>query len=132
MCCCTVSDIILYIIAFFVPPVAVMLRAGLCSSDFLLNLLLTLLGFLPGMVHAFYYIAITSPLRRDTEYAYFYQQGWIDHERQTPRNGPRQEPIANASHSEQTPLLEGAPVTHVPHTGGKMEPSAPPPYAELP
>lgn len=132
MCCCTVSDIILYVIAFFIPPVAVLLRAGFCSSDFLLNVLLTLLGVVPGMLHAFYFIAVTSPLRRDAEYAYFYQQGWVDHERQAPRRAENQQPSVQNLPDTQTPLLQGQPVSHVPHTGGKMEPSAPPPYAELP
>lgn len=83
MCCiiCSVSDCILYVVAVIFPPVAVLLRSGFCSSDLLLNVLLTLLGFVPGLIHAFYYITVTSPLRRDSEYAYFYQQGWIDRER---------------------------------------------------
>lgn len=132
MCCCTVSDIILYIIAFFVPPVAVLLRAGFCSSDFLLNVLLTLLGFLPGMLHAFYFIASTSPLRRDAEYAYFYQQGWVDHERQAPRRSENQQQAAESAPSTQTPLLQGQPILHSAHSGGKVESPAPPPYAEMP
>ncbi|CCD22389.1 Sna4p NDAI_0A02310 [Naumovozyma dairenensis CBS 421] len=78
--CCTVSDFILYILALFFPPVAVLIRSGFWSSDFFLNVILTLLGFMPGLVHAFYYITITSPLRRSEEY-YFYQQGWVDNER---------------------------------------------------
>jgi uncharacterized membrane protein YqaE (UPF0057 family) len=36
-----------------VPPVGVFLVAG-CGMDLLINLCLTLLGFLPGHVHAFY------------------------------------------------------------------------------
>lgn len=79
--CCTVSDFILYLVAIIFPPVAVVLRSGVCSSDFLLNILLTLFGFLPGMIHAFYYITITSPLRRDGEFHYYYEQGWSDGQR---------------------------------------------------
>lgn len=137
-CCCTVSDLILYVIAFFFPPVAVLLRSGICSSDLLLNVLLTLLGFVPGMIHAFYYITITSPLRRDAEYVYFYQQGWADNERQAgasgSRGGPQQQPPINEGYGAiQTPLLQGQTNPHVPPTGSKMEPTpAPPPYSELP
>ncbi|UOB17600.1 YqaE/Pmp3 family membrane protein [Abyssalbus ytuae] len=41
------------ILAIFIPPLAVALRFGL-SSAFWINLLLTLLGGLPGIIHAFY------------------------------------------------------------------------------
>jgi len=41
------------ILAIFLPPVAVALRKGL-SSDFWINLILTLLGGIPGMIHAFW------------------------------------------------------------------------------
>lgn len=40
------------ILALFIPPLAVALRKGL-SGTFLLNLLLTLLGIIPGIIHAF-------------------------------------------------------------------------------
>ncbi|AAS51204.1 ACL024Wp [Eremothecium gossypii ATCC 10895] len=64
MCCgCTCSDCILYFLGFLIPPVAVLLRSGCFSLDLLLNTILTCLGVLPGIVHAFYYIHITSPLR---------------------------------------------------------------------
>lgn len=132
--CCTVSDFILYIVAFFFPPAAVLLRSGPCSSDFLLNVLLTLLGFLPGMLHAFYYITITSPLR-NAEYVYYYQQGWVDSERnvpsnrpqnsQTPQNRPQQGSSAgNVYPSVETPLLQGA----APHDNKQSLVESPPPY----
>lgn len=41
------------LLAIFIPPVAVAMRYGL-SSAFWINLLLTFLGGLPGMIHAFY------------------------------------------------------------------------------
>ncbi|KAG0667426.1 hypothetical protein C6P44_000156 [Monosporozyma unispora] len=44
-------------IAIFVPPIAVWLKRGLCSKDFLINLLLFLLGFIPGLIHALYIIS---------------------------------------------------------------------------
>lgn len=44
------------ILAIFLPPVAVALRFGL-TGKFWLNLLLTLLGGLPGMIHAFYVLS---------------------------------------------------------------------------
>ncbi len=45
--------IIEIILAIFLPPVAVALHSGL-SSAFWINLLLTLLGYIPGVIHAFY------------------------------------------------------------------------------
>lgn len=48
-------DIIRIIIAIFLPPVAVLTQVGL-GKHFWINLLLTLLGWLPGVIHAFYVI----------------------------------------------------------------------------
>jgi uncharacterized membrane protein YqaE (UPF0057 family) len=45
--------IIEIILAIFIPPLAVALRYGL-SSAFWINLLLTILGLVPGKIHAFY------------------------------------------------------------------------------
>jgi len=41
------------ILTLLIPPVAVALRYGL-SSAFWINLLLTILGIVPGIIHAFY------------------------------------------------------------------------------
>jgi len=46
-------SILQIILAIFLPPVAVALRYGL-SSAFWINLLLTILGIVPGVIHAFY------------------------------------------------------------------------------
>ena len=51
----TVGDPIKLIAAFFIPPLGVFLEVGL-SGAFWLNVLLTLLFWLPGMIHAFYII----------------------------------------------------------------------------
>jgi len=48
-------DIIKILLAIFLPPVAAFLQVGL-SVHFFLNILLTLLGGLPGMVHALWLI----------------------------------------------------------------------------
>lgn len=44
------------ILAIFLPPVAAFLQVGL-SVHFFLNILLTLLGGLPGMIHALWLVA---------------------------------------------------------------------------
>lgn len=51
-----IGDIIKLIIALFLPPVAVLLEVGL-TMHFWLNIVLTLLGGIPGMIHALYIVA---------------------------------------------------------------------------
>ncbi|EPQ28817.1 uncharacterized protein PFL1_03620 [Pseudozyma flocculosa PF-1] len=49
------SDIILILLAIFFPPAAVAFLTG-CSCDLIINILLTILGVLPGTIHAFWLI----------------------------------------------------------------------------
>ena len=49
-------DLIRIIIAILLPPVGVFLQVGF-GGDFWLNILLTLLGYVPGLVHAIWVIA---------------------------------------------------------------------------
>ncbi|KAL9631962.1 MAG: hypothetical protein Q9204_003991 [Flavoplaca sp. TL-2023a] len=51
----TASDIIKIIFAIFLPPVGVALEKGI-GSDFCINVLLTILGYIPGIIHALYVI----------------------------------------------------------------------------
>ncbi|KAJ2333488.1 plasma membrane proteolipid Pmp3 [Coemansia sp. RSA 1836] len=55
MSCRNATDLMLLILAFFLPPLAVFFKRG-CTADLLINVCLTLLGYLPGMVHAWYLI----------------------------------------------------------------------------
>ncbi len=48
-------DVIRIILAIFVPPVGVFLQVGL-GFHFWLNILLTLLGYVPGIIHAIWVI----------------------------------------------------------------------------
>jgi uncharacterized membrane protein YqaE (UPF0057 family) len=52
--------LLLCIVALFCPPLAVALGGG-TVADFLINLLLTLVFFLPGVVHA-WYIILSGPM----------------------------------------------------------------------
>lgn len=45
------NKLLLIIIAVFIPPLAVFLNKGI-GKHFLINLVLTLLFFVPGMIHA--------------------------------------------------------------------------------
>ncbi len=48
-------DIVRLLLAFFLPPVGVFLEVGF-GLHFWLNILLTLLGYIPGIIHAVYII----------------------------------------------------------------------------
>lgn len=50
------SDIIKIILAVILPPLGVLMEVGL-TKHFWINIVLTLLGFLPGIIHAVYIIA---------------------------------------------------------------------------
>ncbi|KAF2703005.1 UPF0057-domain-containing protein, partial [Pleomassaria siparia CBS 279.74] len=54
-----IKTVFLIILTIFVPPIGVFLVAG-CGADLLINILLTVLGYFPGHIHAFY-----------VEYVYF-------------------------------------------------------------
>lgn len=49
-------DLFRIIVAVLLPPLGVFLEVGL-GKHFWLNILLTLLGYIPGIVHAVYIIA---------------------------------------------------------------------------
>ncbi|KAK0520801.1 plasma membrane proteolipid Pmp3 [Tilletia horrida] len=51
----TGSDICKIICAVLLPPLGVFLERG-CGADFWINVLLTILGYLPGIIHALYII----------------------------------------------------------------------------
>lgn len=59
-------DIIRIIIAILLPPLGVFLQVGFAGA-FWLNILLTLCGYIPGIVHAVYIIAKPSVSRRQID-----------------------------------------------------------------
>jgi len=50
------GDILKIILAILLPPLGIFLQVGL-GGHFWLNILLTLLGYFPGVIHAVYIIA---------------------------------------------------------------------------
>ena len=50
------GDIIRIILSILIPPLGVFLQVGI-GMDFWINILLTLLGYIPGLVHAIWIIA---------------------------------------------------------------------------
>ncbi|PGH05580.1 hypothetical protein AJ79_06747 [Helicocarpus griseus UAMH5409] len=69
MCCS--PDCFLAIIAVLFPPIAVWVKVGICSADSLINLALLVLGYIPGLLHA-WYIILKHP-EEDEEYPVGYQ-----------------------------------------------------------
>ena len=53
-------DLIRILIAILLPPLGVFLQVGL-GLHFWINILLTLLGYIPGIVHAVWVIATVGP-----------------------------------------------------------------------
>ncbi|MBD3584633.1 YqaE/Pmp3 family membrane protein [Salinimonas sp. HHU 13199] len=49
-------DILRIILSILLPPLGVFLQVGI-GAQFWINVLLTLLGYIPGIVHAVYIIA---------------------------------------------------------------------------
>jgi len=51
----TITDPIKFLFAILLPPLGVFMEVGF-KGHFWLNILLTLLGFIPGIIHALYVI----------------------------------------------------------------------------
>jgi uncharacterized membrane protein YqaE (UPF0057 family) len=54
------GNLLLSILALFLPPVVALIKVG-CTTHFWINLLLTLLGWIPGFIHALWLIWAGSP-----------------------------------------------------------------------
>ncbi|CAL5328242.1 hydrophobic protein RCI2A-like [Camellia sinensis] len=46
------------LLAILLPPLGVFFRHGCCSCEFLLCVVLTLLGYIPGIIYAIYAIVV--------------------------------------------------------------------------
>lgn len=55
-------DILRILVAIFIPPLGVFMQVGLGGALWL-NVLLTILGYIPGIVHALYIILSRGPAR---------------------------------------------------------------------
>jgi len=51
------ADLFLAFIAILFPPIAVWIKSGLCTADSFINIALCCLGYVPGLIHAWYIIA---------------------------------------------------------------------------
>jgi len=59
------SDIMLLILAVILPPLAVILKSG-CGSDLCINIILTLLAYIPGLIHA-WWVILSEPHHHGVE-----------------------------------------------------------------
>ncbi|PLW11370.1 hypothetical protein PCANC_21861 [Puccinia coronata f. sp. avenae] len=50
------GDVLLYFLAIFVPPASVFIKRE-CKADFWINVALFILGWIPGVIHAWYIIS---------------------------------------------------------------------------
>lgn len=62
------SDIFLGLLAILFPPIAVWIKSGICTADSLINILLCILGYIPGLLHAWYIISLYPEPDDDCDY----------------------------------------------------------------
>ncbi|EEQ41173.1 hypothetical protein CLUG_05301 [Clavispora lusitaniae ATCC 42720] len=131
MCCCCcecMSDIFLVVLSVLFPPLPVWIRRGICSADSFINILLCILGYLPGLIHSWYIIAKYPPytLNQESRVYYVYQNSSDLESQRTPaRHSVSVEPApvstpnyaSTDNRAEREPLLIN---------------DAPPAYTELP
>ncbi|KAH6613979.1 hypothetical protein C7974DRAFT_443890 [Boeremia exigua] len=58
------ADCFLMLLSVLFPPIGVWVKRGVCSGDSLINIALCCLGFLPGLLHA-WYIILQNPDQYD-------------------------------------------------------------------
>jgi uncharacterized membrane protein YqaE (UPF0057 family) len=66
------SDVLIVILAILLPPVAVAIRRG-CGVDLVLNILLCILGHIPGVIHALFLVLHDRERRRRAPAPYVQQ-----------------------------------------------------------
>lgn len=82
------ADVCLVVLSVLFPPLPVWIISGICSCDSFINILLSLLGFLPGVLHSWY--IISSSERRAWMYRGNHSRTAHDIENQIPRHGSPQ------------------------------------------
>ncbi|KAI9897824.1 hypothetical protein N3K66_007680 [Trichothecium roseum] len=131
------SDVFLGVLAILFPPLPVWVKRGICSADSMINILLCVLGFIPGLLHAWYIIA-----KFPDDYDHDYERVPQDHERGNrvtyvyvepgrqpkphgqPASGqPNYGTASNSSHHQQGVTSNGE--------GSAKDQSTPPSYADV-
>jgi len=138
------SDVFLGLIAILFPPLAVWVKSGICSADSLINICLCVLGYVPGLLHAWYIIA-RSPERDYESIPEDAESGRITYvivqppnggQQRVPKNSVRPAQGANGGYGTTAPM---APPVHQDQNGtwannngaeGNSGGAVPPTYAE--
>ncbi|SAL97809.1 hypothetical protein [Absidia glauca] len=63
-----IGDCCLILIILLLPPLGVFFMKG-CGADFWINLCLTILGYIPGHIHAFYVMVKEREKRQQVTYS---------------------------------------------------------------
>ncbi|KAI1327531.1 putative stress response RCI peptide [Xylariaceae sp. FL0255] len=123
------ADIFLGLIAILFPPLAVWVKCGICSADSIINILLCVLGYIPGLLHAWYIIA-KFPDASDYESVpqdhergervYVFVPSHNQQRRQQQPKPPRNDPMNYGSTNNQAASS----------SSGPSDERAPPTYAE--
>ncbi|XP_068652083.1 salt stress-induced hydrophobic peptide ESI3-like [Aristolochia californica] len=71
MCSDRSAIVLEVLIAILLPPLGVFLRHGCCSIEFCICLLLTILGYVPGIIYAIYAIVVVDR-ERDRDRGYYH------------------------------------------------------------
>lgn len=136
----TCGDIFLGLLAILFPPIAVWIKSGLCSADSLINILLCMLGYVPGLLHAWYIIARNPEQDYDYEaipdsegggqrVTYYY----IRHEPSRRDYGTQQQGQGHNRPAPPPPKSQNQPPSGNPNSAAQgSSSSAPPPPAEGP
>ncbi|EPS43324.1 hypothetical protein H072_2695 [Dactylellina haptotyla CBS 200.50] len=100
------ADCFLAVLAVLFPPIAVWVKRGVCSADSIINIALLCLGYLPGLLHAWYIIAKYpdpysynyEPIEGGNQRVYYYTATYPSvashtHPSYTPQQRQQQAPI---------------------------------------
>ncbi|KAI3395119.1 hypothetical protein diail_1734 [Diaporthe ilicicola] len=125
------SDIFLGVLAIIFPPLPVWVKCGICSADSVINILLCVLGFLPGLLHAWYIIAKFP----DPDYGNYESIGDSEHGRvtyvvvQQDDNGRRSQRPRGQGQGQAKPARQGNMSYGTSHHNNAGSSSAPPPQS---
>ncbi|KAK9472367.1 uncharacterized protein V1510DRAFT_129405 [Dipodascopsis tothii] len=64
---CFTPDVFLILLAIVFPPLPVWIKTGVCSCESLVNILLCMLGYIPGLLHSWYVVATYTELEYEED-----------------------------------------------------------------
>lgn len=135
------GDLFLGLLAIIFPPIAVWVKRGLCSADSLINILLCVLGFIPGLLHAWYIIAKYPEEEFDYErvpdsenqrVTYYYVNHQPGPQRNYGTQGGQRQPAPKPNNAAPQVPEHSRPDPAGPSVGaGSNEQGAPPSYSDV-